>query len=124
MNRHDLKAFLSAWHEDSVFINPGDIPESGTFQGKTAVEGWFRRFYKQYPTIRFDVQSIRVANIFDLLDNNEVAVHMNVQLANQAGRVSENNCVTMVSLKGGKAVKAKDFLFDLGDNIRLSWSAM
>ena len=44
LNRHDLAEFMSAWREDGVFIYPGDIPESGTFQGKSAVEGWFRRF--------------------------------------------------------------------------------
>jgi len=121
LNRHDLPAFMSAWHEGSAFIYPGDIPESGTFQGKNAVEGWFRRFFEQYPKIRFDVQSICVANIFDLLGNNEVAVHWNIQLTNQDGRVSENSGVTMVSIRGGKAVKAKDFLFDLGDDFRANW---
>jgi len=124
LNRHDLPVFMSAWHEDGVFIYPGDIPESGTFQGKNAVEGWFRRFFEQYPTIRFDVQSICVANIFDLRGNNEVAVHWNIELTNQDGRVGENSGVTMVNIKGGKAVKAKDFIFDLGDNFRVNWRSM
>jgi len=51
LNRRDLPAFMSAWRDDGVFIYPGEIPESGTFQGKSAVEGWFRRFFEQFPEI-------------------------------------------------------------------------
>jgi ketosteroid isomerase-like protein len=123
MNRHDLPNFMSAWQEDGVFIYPGDIPESGTFQGKSAVEGWFRRFFEQYPRIYFDIQSICVANIFDLLGNNEATVHWNIQLTNQEGREGENSGVTVVSIKGGKVVGVKDFIFDLGENFRRNWSA-
>jgi len=38
LDRHDLPQFMSAWREDGVFVYPGEIPESGTFQGKSAVE--------------------------------------------------------------------------------------
>jgi ketosteroid isomerase-like protein len=123
MNRHDLPEFMSAWREDGVFIYPGDIPESGTFQGKSAVEGWFRRFFEQYPRIHFDVQSICVANIFDLFGNNEAAVHWNLHFTNQEGREGENSGVTVVSIKAGKAVRVRDFLFDLGEDFRRNWSA-
>ena len=51
LNRHDLPTFMSAWRDDGAFVYPGDIPESGTFQGKSAVEGWFRRFFEQFPRI-------------------------------------------------------------------------
>ena len=123
LNRHDLPEFMSAWREDGVFIYPGDIPESGTFQGKSAVEGWFRRFLEQYPTIQFDIQGISVTNIFDLFGNNEAAVHWHIRLTNQKGRQGETSGVTVVSIKGGKAVRAKDFIFDLGEEFRRNWSA-
>jgi ketosteroid isomerase-like protein len=123
LNRHDLPEFMSAWREDGVFIYPGDIPESGTFQGKSAVEGWFRRFLEQYPGIRFEVQSISVANIFDLFGNNEAAVHWNIHLTNQEGREGENSGVTVVSIKAGKAVRAKDYIFDLGEDFGRNWGA-
>lgn len=42
LDRHDLPQFMSAWRDDGVFIYPGEIPESGTFTGRSAVEGWFR----------------------------------------------------------------------------------
>jgi uncharacterized protein len=123
LNRHDLAKFMSAWRDDGVFVYPGDIPESGTFQGKSAVEGWFRRFFDQFPGIRFEIQDICVRNIFDLAGNNVVAVHWNIQLTNREGRVGQNSGVTVVSIKRGEVFFVKDFIFDLGDNFRRNWGA-
>jgi ketosteroid isomerase-like protein len=123
MNRHDLQEFMSAWREDGVFVYPGDIPESGTFQGKGAVEGWFRHFFEQFPRIRFDIQDLCVRNIFDLSGTNVVGVHWNIQLTNREGRVGQNSGVTVVNIKRGKVFLVKDFIFDLGDNFRRNWSA-
>ena len=123
MNRHDLQEFMSAWREDGVFVYPGDIPESGTFQGKSAVEGWFRHFFEQFPRIRFDIQDLCVRNIFDLSGTNVIGVHWNIQLTNREGRVGQNSGVTVVSIKRGKVFLVKDFIFDLGDNFRRNWSA-
>jgi ketosteroid isomerase-like protein len=124
MNRHDLPKFMSAWRDDGVFIYPGDIPESGTFRGKSAVEGWFRRFFEQFPGIQFDVQDICVRNIFDLTGTNVVAVHWEIQLTNRDGRVGRNSGVTVVSIQRGKVFLVKDYIFDLGENFRLNWSAV
>jgi ketosteroid isomerase-like protein len=123
LNRHDLPKFMSAWRDDGVFIYPGDIPESGTFQGKSAVENWFGRFFEQFPGIRFDVQDICVRNIFDLSGTNVVAVHWNIELTNREGRVGQNSGVTVVSIRRGKVFLVKDFMFDLGENFRRNWSA-
>ena len=123
LNRHDLDGFMSAWRDDGVFIYPGEIHASGTFSGKTAVEGWFRKFFDQFPKIQFDVQDICVRNIFALSGNNVVAVHWNLQLTNREGRVGQNSGVTVITIKGGKVTRVKDFIFDLGDNFKHNWSA-
>lgn len=123
MNRHNLSEFLSGWRDDGVFIYPGEIPASGTFQGKSAVEGWFRNFFEQFPKIQFDVQDICVRNIFALTGNNVIAVHWNIQLTNRDGREGQNNGVTVITIKGGKVSLVKDFIFDLGENFKLNWSA-
>jgi ketosteroid isomerase-like protein len=123
LNRHDLSRFMSAWRNDGVFIYPGEIPDSGTFRGKDAVEGWFKRFFDQFPNIRFDVKDICVRNIFDLAGSNVVAVHWDLQLTNRQGRVGQNSGVTVVTIKGGKVVFVKDFIFDLGENFKLNWGA-
>jgi ketosteroid isomerase-like protein len=123
MNRHDLPKFMSAWRDDGVFVYPGEIPASGTFRGKSAVEGWFRNFFDQFPRIQFDVQDVCVRNIFALTGTNVVAVHWHIHLTNREGRVGENSGVTVITIKGGKVISVKDFIFDLGENFRLNWSA-
>ena len=123
MNRHDLSGFMSSWRDDGVFIYPGEIPESGTFKGKSAVEGWFRNFFEQFPEIQFSIQDICVRNIFALTGDNVVAVHWNIQLTNRDGREGQNSGVTVISIKGGKVFLVKDFMSDLGENFKLNWSA-
>jgi ketosteroid isomerase-like protein len=123
LNRHDLAKFMAAWRDDGVFIYPGEIPESGIFQGKAAVEGWFKRFFEQFPRIRFDIQDICVGSLFDIAGNNTVAVHWDIHLTNREGREGTNSGVTVVSIQGGKVVRVKDYIFDLGENFRKNWSA-
>ncbi len=123
LDKHDLAQFMSAWRDDGVFIYPGEIRASGTFRGKSAVEGWFRNFFDQFPGIHFDIQDICVRNILALGGSNVVAVHWNIQLTNREGRVGQNSGVTVVTIKGGKVVQVQDFISDLGSNFKLNWSA-
>ena len=123
LNRHDLTTFMSAWRDDGVFIYPGEIPASGTFRGKVAVEGWFRRFFDQFPRIQFNVQDICVRNIFAFGGTNVVAVHWNIELTNRDGREGQNSGVTVIRIKGGKVFLVKDFIFDLAGNFKRNWSA-
>lgn len=114
---------MSAWRDDGVFVYPGEMRESGTFEGKSAVEGWFRHFFEQFPRIRFDIQDLSVRNIFDLSGTNVVAVHWTIQLTNRDGRVGENSGVTVVNISRGKVFLVKDFIFDLGGNFKRNWNA-
>lgn len=123
MDRHDLAAFMFAWRDDAVFIYAGEIYASGTFEGKVAIEGWFRKFFEQFPKIHFDIQDICVKNIFAMSGTNVVSVHWNIYLTNREGRVGQNSGVTILNIKGGKVVRVKDFIFDLGMNFKLNWSA-
>ena len=124
LNRHDLHQFMSAWRDDGVFIYPGTIPESGTFRGKVAVEGWFRRFFDQFPGIRFEVHDLCVRNLFDVVGTNVLAAHWTIHLRNREGRVGENRGVTVISIAGGRVYQVQDYLFDLGENFLRNWSAM
>ncbi len=125
LNQHNLSKFMSAWRDDGVYIYPGEIPESGTFKGRDAVEGWFRNYFDQFPTIQFDIQNICVRNIFDLTGTNVVAVHWDLQFINRDGRVGKNSGVTEINAKRGKVFLVKDFIFDQGEkNFKLMWGAV
>ena len=124
MDNHDLTGFMSFWREDGVFTYPGEIWPSGTFAGKPSVEEWFRRFFAQYPKIKFDIQQICVQNIFAMGGTNVVAVHWNLHLTNRTGHVGENSGVNVISLSAGKIIHDKTFVFDLGENYKRNWSAV
>lgn len=123
LNHHDLPKFMSAWRDDGTFIYPGDIPESGAFKGKNAVEGWFRHFFEQFPKIQFNIQDVCVRNLCDVSGTNVVAVHWDIHLTNREGREGQNSGVTVVRIEHGQAYLVKDYIFDLGENFRRIWSA-
>jgi ketosteroid isomerase-like protein len=123
LSQHDLEGFMSAWRDDGVLLYPGEMYASGTFTGKSAVEEWCRKFFAQYPKIQFDVQQICVKNIFAFTGTNVLAVHWNIYLTNRTGRVGQNSGVSVISLKEGKVIQVKDFVFDLGENFKLNWGA-
>jgi ketosteroid isomerase-like protein len=124
LNQHDLSKFMSAWRDDGAYVYPGETPQSGTFKGKAAVEGWFRKYFDQFPKIQFEIQNICFENIFDLTGTNVAAVYWYLQLTNRDGRIGKFSGVTVIDIKGGKAILAKDFIFDLGENFKLIWEAV
>ena len=124
INRQDLDEFMCHWREDSVFIYPGEIPESGTYEGKDSIKGWFRNFFDKHQRIHFDLQNICVKNIFDLTGTNVVAVHWHVRLTNPQGIEGHNSGVTLIKVESGKASLVKDFIFDLGESFKQTWSAV
>jgi uncharacterized protein len=121
LSNHDLAGFMSAWRDDGVLIYPGDMWASGTFIGRTAVQQWCQKFFEQFPEIRFDVQHICAENIFAMTGTNTIVVHWNIHLTNRTGRIGQNSGVSVISLKGGKVMEVRDFVFDLGENFRLNW---
>jgi len=123
LNRHDLPRFMSSWRDDGSFVYPGNIPQSGTFRGKSAVEAWFHQFLEQYTEIRFEFQDLCVRNYFDLVGNNVVAVHWKLCLTNREGLQGKNSGVTVITIRGGKALTAIDYIFDQGEDWRRLWAA-
>ena len=123
MNNHDLRRMMSFFRDDAVFIYPGEIWASGTNTGKASIEEWFRKFFDQYPKIQFDIQQICVKNIFAMGGTNVVAVHWNLSLTNRSGRVGENSGVNVITLRAGKIIHDKTFVFDMGQNYKLNWGA-
>ena len=123
MNRHDLPAIMADWHDDAVFTYPGDIPASGTFKGKSVIEAWFRRYFEQFPEVRFEVLDICVRDIFDMVGNNVIIGHWNVQVTSREGQTGRWSGVSIFTLQRGKVVALKDIIFELGDEFRRCWGA-
>ena len=121
MNRHDLEAFLKNWVEEATFVYPGEVAASGTYSGKAAIRAWFQRFFEQFPIIRFTVKHVAVADLFDMVGNNVIATHWEVDVTNRDGFEGHNSGVSVVSLRRGKVVHAHDFIFDTGEVFQAAW---
>jgi hypothetical protein len=52
-----------------------------------------------------------------------MTAHWNDYLTNRYDRVGQNGGVNVITLNGGKVVQVRDFVFDLGENVRLGWGA-
>jgi len=109
ISRHDLDTFLADWSENATFIYPGSLSVSGEMRGKQAIKGWFQKFVEQFPVSSFTVKNVCVANPFALGGTNVVAVEWDINVKNRDGEEFQNSGVTVISLKGRKAVLVRDF---------------
>jgi len=120
LNQGDVHAFLRDWADDAVFVYPANLPVSGTIEGKPAIDEWFRKFLDQFPGVAFTVKNVCVKNIFAFGGTNVLAVEWDVALTNQRGKEFQNSGVTVITLKKGKAVEARDYIFDF-EQVKEAW---
>ena len=112
LNRRDLSAHLRDYSDDATYEFPSGVFSSGTFQGKRAIEGWFARFFEQFPALRFTLRQVLVENIFALGGTNTVAVAWDFTYTNRKGTQDTNSGVTVVSIRGGKVRHVRLYIFD------------
>lgn len=120
-SRRELEKFLKVWREDAYLVYPGDVPASGTHQGKDAIRKWFMNFLECSPEFRFTVKNICIDNIFDLIGTNTIAVYWEFDSTTRAGDKWHNSGFTMLSIRFGKIVSCRDFIFDTGPEFRKAW---
>ena len=123
MNRRDLPAMMADWHDEAVFTYPGDVPGSGTFEGKHVIETWFRRYFEHFPAVQFEAHDVCVRDLFDLVGNNVIIGHWDVQVTNRGGQTGAWSGVSIFPLQRGKVVALKDIIFDVGGDFRRCWGA-
>lgn len=121
LNARDLEAFLAAWSEEATFTFPGDVAASGTFRGKAAVRSWFEEFLERFPHLRFDVRRVCVARPLAFGASNDLAAHWEIELTNRDGVSNRNSGITLIRIRWGKVVSARDFIASTGDDFRRVW---
>ncbi|HRX48460.1 MAG TPA: nuclear transport factor 2 family protein [Spirochaetota bacterium] len=120
-SRQELDKLLSAWRDDAYLVYPGDVPASGTHQGKDALRKWFKNFFENYPEFSFKVKNVCVDNIFDLTGTNTIAVYWEFDSTTRNGGKWHNTGFSMFNIRFGKIVSCRDFMFDAGPGFRKSW---
>lgn len=92
--------------------SPRPIPTT-TFRGKGQIRSWFERFHQIYPERHFELQDVAVGEPLAFGASNEIAVRWWSRLRDQEGTLAENEGMTMVHVRGRKAIRVHDFIFDL-----------
>ncbi|MGA3198138.1 MAG: nuclear transport factor 2 family protein [Halobacteriota archaeon] len=123
LTQNNFAKLVSSYRDDATLIFPGEVAGSGTFKGKAAIEGWFRQWFDQFPSTHFDIKDIYVKSIFGFRTNT-VAVHWDIQVTNRYGRAFKNSGVSVYEIKGGKAFRSTDFIFDQGENFKSVWETV
>ncbi len=123
LNRRDLPAFLSGWAENAIFFYPGNISVSGKMEGKKAIEGWFRKYLDQFPTLIFTLKNVCVQNIFAFGGTNVIAVEWDINLTNREGKDFQNSGVTIVNVKKGRVILVRDYIFDT-EVLKKAWGVL
>jgi ketosteroid isomerase-like protein len=118
INQHDLPKVMPSYTDDATLIYPGEVPGSGTFKGKAAIEGWWRQWFDQFPSTHFDIKDIYVKSIFGLRTNTAV-IHWDAQVTNRGGRAGKNSGVGVYEIKGSKIFREQLFIFDQGEDKRM-----
>lgn len=119
-NRRDLDAFLSGWTEDGVFHYPGNLSVSGEKRGKAAIRDFFEMFFRKFPEMKLHVKRVYMKDIFALGPSNSVAVEFDAEGTRDDGYKSTNSYVTLLTIKGGKVVEGREFVYDY-DRFREAW---
>lgn len=113
ISQHHIDKFLKNWADDATFIYPGNLSVSGEYQGKQAIEAFFRKWIEQFPVSRFTIKHICVQNIFDIIGTNHIALEWEVTIKNKNGKEHQNHGIMSIDLKMGKAILARDLMADM-----------
>ena len=114
LNRKDLGATMGAWADDAVFEFPGHSSISGRFVGKAAIETWWRRWFARMETVHFAVRHVALANPLALTFANTVFIEWVADVTTVDGLPAHAEAVTVMRMRRGKVVAARDYFLDPG----------
>ena len=119
-NDRNMEKFLSLWDDNAIFIYPGNVSVSGTNKGKSTVSAWFNNLMDAGPSVHFSIKSICVDNIFDLIGTNVITVEWDNSVTNRKGINILVSGVSVIRIKKGRIVNARDYIFD-PEKLPIAW---
>jgi len=111
LNWRNLDTLLANWSEAAIFVYPGELSVSGTFEGKESIKEWYQKFMEQFPQAIFDVKNICVQKMCPVnFRTNSVAVEWDGLFTNRDRKEFRNSGVTVVSIEKGKIMKVHQYI--------------
>jgi ketosteroid isomerase-like protein len=112
MGRKDVAAVMRSWADDSVLEFMGHTPLSGRYEGKPAIEGFFRQVFDGVDKLRITVRHVAFANPIGLTYNNTVYVEYVVDETSRGGMTIHDERIAVFEYRRGKVVSMREWAFD------------
>jgi ketosteroid isomerase-like protein len=112
VNRKDLAAVMKGWAEDGVLEFPGRSSLSGRYEGKVAIEAFFRRWFERMSSIRVTVKHVAFTNPIALDLANTMYVEFDTDQVTTDGLSFHTEVVGVYRLRRRKLVSYREYLFD------------
>jgi ketosteroid isomerase-like protein len=112
MNRKDLAAVMKGWADDGVLEFPGRSSLSGRYEGKVAIEAFFRRWFERMASIRLTVKHVAFANPVALNYTNTMYVEFDTDQVTTDGVSFHTEVVGVYRLRRRKLTYYREYLFD------------
>jgi ketosteroid isomerase-like protein len=100
--------FLGTAADDVVFVYPGSHALAATSRGKDEVAAWFRRYFRCFPGLRWDVKDVVVNGT--PWGTTTIAAQWAVRGTLENGHLFENEGVHIIRLQRGKARHIRVYL--------------
>jgi ketosteroid isomerase-like protein len=112
MNRKDLAAVMKGWADDGVLEFPGHSAISGRYEGKVAIEAFFRRIFERMASIRLTVKHVGFVNPVALNYTNTMYVEFDTDQVTTDGVSFHTEVVGVYRLRRRKLAYYREYLFD------------
>lgn len=111
LDRKDLAAVMARWADDGVFEFGGNSTISGRYEGKEAIESFFRKVFARMSKIQTTVRSVGFSGprlnyagtMFVAYDVDETTIE---------GRAIHDQRVATFRFEGGKLVHSAEYFLD------------
>jgi ketosteroid isomerase-like protein len=112
VERKDLGAVMQGWADDGVLEFPGRSAIGGRYEGKPAIEGFFRRWFQRMATIRLTVRHVAFANPLTLNYRNTMFVEFETDQLTVEGASLHTEVLGVYRFEHRKLVFYREYLFD------------
>jgi ketosteroid isomerase-like protein len=112
VSRKDLAAVMRVWAEDGVLEFPGHSTLSGRYEGKPAIEAFFRRWFERMESIRLTVRHVGFSNPVTLTYGSTMYVEFETDGKTIGGVSFHTEVVGVYRFRRGKVVFYREYLFD------------
>jgi len=112
INSRDADKSVAGLSDNAVMDYPGTSALSGVYQGKDTIHQRMVKWFEMKDHVDFELRHVAVENIGSLSASNNVIIEWTQSTTSESGEPMTMDGVTRLTVKGGKVVELRDYLYD------------